>query len=191
MSDIKFEPWIGNKYESEGLIGVKVLVLGESHYLKDKKPDNLSDFTIYVIKSIALSRRPHKFFKTIHNLLADKEINDEPKNWNDIWDRICFYNFVQRLLPRNAKRPENQDWEDAKEPFNKTMRNLNPHLVIVFGVDLKNHLPEMADGFKPKFIYVRHPSSWRFLKKNKRDELYETGREQIRNKILELIPSHS
>lgn len=33
MGNINFRPWMGSKYKAEGLLGKKILVLGESQLL--------------------------------------------------------------------------------------------------------------------------------------------------------------
>ena len=53
-------------------------------------------------------------------------------------------------------------WEDSREGYIKTITELNPEVIIVLGVELKEQLPDIPEG--PLYCYISHPTSFGFDK---------------------------
>ena len=93
MSLVVFDPWVGSKYKSDNRFGVRVLVLGESHY----GITPTSDFTIGVIeRELDKNTGKHRFFtkisKVLLNVGTEKGISKEERA--EPWDHIAFYNYI-------------------------------------------------------------------------------------------------
>jgi hypothetical protein len=109
MSDwkhVKFHPWVGKQYENSRF-GMRVLVLGESHYkyepgLGGKMKDLPQGFTQEIIRK---QGGTHYFYKKIPPLFAPAELSDEAGKGP--WQHLAFYNYIQEAL---------EDWKQAPTP---------------------------------------------------------------------------
>jgi hypothetical protein len=152
-----FDPWIGSQYRSEGLRGVRILILGESHY-GDIGTESAT-FTTEVVKEWGQKKR-HRFFTVTQKLVAGigkgESVTDEQRA--AFWEQVAFYNFVQAFPgPQPRTRPTKEDWADAAPVFLATMADLKPQVVVVLGVQLQGHLPDIPNSIQ--VCFVRHPSS--------------------------------
>jgi hypothetical protein len=160
---IAFDPWIGPLYDTEGLGGTRLLLLGESQYPGPKtivSPDGIPSLTdasatTENVEDLALKGRNRFFTKVILGLGAGQWISDERKA--GVWQRVAFYNFVQQWLSGSRCRPTEQMWLAARGPLLDVIDNCRPHLVVVLGVELANHLPEFPEGVAR--LAIKHPSS--------------------------------
>jgi hypothetical protein len=150
----RFLPWIGSSYNS-GLYGARVLILGESHY---GTPPEKEGFTRHIIAKYGQTKRSRFFSVTQRLVSLDKSRNCISSSARKaFWEQVAFYNYVQQFVGASArKRPTPAQWEEAKEPFIHTVRELSPDLIIVLGQDTKRHLPK--DLPHAVYAFVRHPS---------------------------------
>jgi len=155
-----FRPWIGDKYETEGIAeGIQLFILGESHY---GTPDpNDSTFTRRVVAKYGQNDERHAFFtqtvKLVLGLTGDDYLSDEQQR--QFWDRVAFYNYVQEYAgetPNGTVTPEM--WADAEKPFLTVLEQLDPDALLILGKELSNHVPEVD----VETCVVTHPSSPRF-----------------------------
>jgi hypothetical protein len=154
-----FDPWIGKLYWDEGLLGVRVLVLGESHY--GIPGEEYAEFTQGVVCEWAIEKRFAFFTKTAKLALgrgAGERVSDKERA--DFWGRVAFYNYVQSFLPAARYRPTLNMWEAAGQPFLRLLEELSPKVVLVLGAELRSHLPELPTSIS--VCYVTHPSSSKF-----------------------------
>jgi len=154
-----FDPWVGSKYWSAGLGGVRVLILGESHYGIGTES---ATFTTEVVKEWGQDKRK-RFFTTIQKLVAgigtDVWVTDEQRS--AFWEQVAFYNFVQAFTGSEARcRPTQKMWVAASPAFLATIAELKPQVVVVLGIKLKDYLPDIPNSIQ--VCFARHPSSWGF-----------------------------
>ena len=151
-----FKPWVGNKYWSDGLKGVRVLILGESHY-GDEGTHN-PDFTKEVVKEWGQEKR-NRFFTVVQKLVLGQgagPVSDEQRS--DFWEHVAFYNFVQSLVGTGPReRPTQEMWAAAKAPFLSTVSELKPQVLVVLGFELADNLPVLPS--EVRVCTVQHPSS--------------------------------
>lgn len=152
-----FDPWVGKKYWLEGLSGVRVLLLGESHY-GDAGTESPT-FTAEIVKEWAQSKRS-RFFTVVQKLVlglgASDWVSDEQRS--EFWERVAFYNFVQAFSGGEPRvRPSAQMWSAAAKPFLATVEELKPQVLVVLGYELQGHLPIIPPGIR--VCEVQHPSS--------------------------------
>lgn len=151
-----FAPWIGANYWSEGLAGVRVLILGESHY--GDADTERSSFTTEIVREWGQEKRL-RFFTMIQKLLLGHGpgwISDEARA--EFWEQVAFYNFVQAFVGTEPRtRPTREMWDAARMPFLATLAELQPQVLVVLGLELATNLPQV-----PPSIFVckvPHPSS--------------------------------
>ena len=157
MSIIKFKPWVGERYKKRDLFGLKILLLGESHYVVSDKEKE--DFTIEVVKRLGQDER-YRFFTITAMFLLGKKAGERISNEERkaFWERVAFYNYVQDLVDKcPRKRPTAQMWHDAKKPFLTVCEELKPELIVVLGKELCWNLPDIPSKYT--YCCVRHPSA--------------------------------
>jgi hypothetical protein len=130
---------VGKTFCSRQRFGVRVLILGVSHYfpnIKDKKPG----FTKQVIRKIA-KEEDKKPFCT--KLLRSFDLQGLPSATpREFWDCVAFYNYIQESVgsgPRKA--PTDEMRKRAEDPFREVVTCLKPDLIVVCGDRLWKWLP--------------------------------------------------
>jgi len=171
-TSVFFQPWIGDRYLSEGLGGRRILVLGEAHYgfAEDEKPG----FTIDCVNELALVRNGHRFFTVVAKLLLDlptgPSLTYEAKC--DLWSRIAFANYIQRFPGQKSRiRPTQAMWEDASSRLPALLDAVQCDRVLVLGRDLGNWLA-LPEGIVR--CDIPHPSSFGFKLDTWRAQVRET-----------------
>ncbi len=133
-----FRPWEGALYRSAGLGGVRILVLGESHYEWGSRPVQCpeeTELTEFCVREYQRKKK-HQFWTRVTNMLIGDGRTDVA-----IWDRVAYYNFVQTLLDKH-QRPTEAMWKDSVEPFQRVVQQLEPHCILALGKSLWAHIPE-------------------------------------------------
>lgn len=155
MSGVVFEPWIGSKYFNSNRFGVRVLILGESHYA----PDNASPtFTSQIVRDEAQDGR-HSFFTKVSKVLlglGNGWIDDETRS--EVWEHVAFYNYIQGLVGKGSRiRPSQEMWANSRRPFLYVLNELKPDVLLVLGKQLANNLPGTPDSIE--VCQIQHPST--------------------------------
>jgi len=171
-----FRPWIGDKYETEGIEdGIRLLILGESHY--GTPGPNDSTFTRRVVSKYGQEDERHAFFtqtaKLVLGLTGDDYLSDEQQH--QFWDRVAFYNYVQEYAGETPEGTVTAEmWKDAEKPFLTVLEQLDPDALLILGKELSKHVPEVDI----ETCVVTHPSSPRFS--------YNGEQEDVRNMLERL-----
>lgn len=142
MEKVFFKPWVGKNYDSGGIFGKKILVVGESHYCGGCKrcgdienAEECAEFTtkrcIEPLLEGYKARWTGTFHKFERSLVGHETDLQESRK---IWDSIAFYNYIQKAVEGPRKSPDWEDYRAAKEAFFETLDVLNPDVVIVWGV---------------------------------------------------------
>ena len=154
---MKFKPWIGKRYENRELFGLRILLLGESHY--GEPGEENENFTIDVVKYWGQKERLRFFTITAKFLLGKgtgEWLSDNERS--DFWEKVAFYNYIQELVGNNSRiRPTSEMWENAKASFLLLCDVLKPELIVVLGKELCSNLPAIPSKYP--YCCVRHPSS--------------------------------
>ena len=138
-SKIFFKPWVGSEYNSGGVYGKKVLVLGESHY--GDSPDATDD-TIGTIKEFVYEYwgAPYQqTFLCFERALAGRELNQEERE--QLWNSIMFYNYFQKSTTGPRTEPDMTAQKESEEAFRELLESYQPDAIIVWGQRLYNILP--------------------------------------------------
>lgn len=158
MSKIRFEPWVGKQYYEAKLYGLRILLLGESHY---NEKDQDSTFTRRVVEKCGQGDKRRRFFTITARFILHQGQGGKlsAQQRTAFWDQVAFYNYVQELVGERARqRPTPDMWKHSKGAYYQVLQDLEPDLVVVLGRQLaKNLPPPPVDGIT--FCKVNHPSS--------------------------------
>ena len=167
----KFDPWEGKRYGSDGLFGIRLLILGEAHY---GRPEELvASNTIDVVRKLGQQKR-FRFFTVAMSLVLGRRGPFSDAERAEFWERVAYCNFIQSFPgagPRKGPTPD--QWLAGREPLLFTLAELKPQLLLVLGKNLRNYLPELPEYVHP--CYVGHPSGQGF----RYDELWPKVREAV------------
>jgi hypothetical protein len=167
MGNYVFAPWVGEKYLSDGYLGKKILVLGESHYGKE---DEESDSTITrrVVEGFKAYKGGANYDNSMNSLNRFTNIfMGQPADKETalgFWDSILFYNYIQKLMkgPRGGTRPTAEDWGNSRQAFVELLNEYKPDVIIVWGKRLWNNITaigrpgeEFLDGKCGKIYYYQ------------------------------------
>lgn len=148
MKDVRFEPWVGKNYKTSGYNGKKILVIGESFYCSEEEA--VATLTTIIVEDY-LAIRKGEYRKnnggwTDTYLKFERSLKGKvttPEESQTIWDSIAFYNYLQ--VPMSGARESGSpiDYKNAEKAFFEVLNELQPDLIIVWGVGkLFNNLPE-------------------------------------------------
>jgi hypothetical protein len=130
---VQFWPAVGCNYEKSGLTnsGLKLLILGESHYPWEGMPKDLRLTTRDAIKA----KDKRRFWKDIANLFD---------RGSDFWDDVIFYNFVQKLVgdgPRQRPQPSMWECKQTINGFKEICQHHTPDRILVIGKTNWKNMP--------------------------------------------------
>jgi hypothetical protein len=168
-------PWVGSHYE-RGYQGVRLMIMGESHY-RDKEKNDVPEDASYTRRTITryCGGRNFKFFTNVMQLVTGGTPKDTAARCA-FWNAVSFYNYIQRILERNSERRTRAMWCEGLAAFVGAVKELRPELVIVFGKSVWDCLPfdsAHMKGFRgemqvlpigcraPRIIWVYHPGARR------------------------------
>lgn len=174
MKNVFFKPWVGKDYESGGIFGKKILVLGEAHLCggcsncgKVDTAEECADFTSSNCIELLLEGHTDSWtptFRKFERSLVNHETTLEESR--KIWNSIAFYNYVQKAMDGSRKTPEWIDFRNSENAFFEVIDELRPDLIIVWGVTrMYDLLPDgdrwregkelVVDNYKIKNGYYR------------------------------------
>jgi hypothetical protein len=150
-----FLPWVGKNYQTSAASGVRLLILGESHY--GKPTDNYGpNFTSEVLGRHITTDTQLTFFTHVEHLVSGAPITDKRPR-EQFWDSVVFYNFVQTLLPEGRRGRDPKLWQEARAPFLKVLNEHRPHAVLVLGVQTWDSLSKEPFLFGSSSVCVEPP----------------------------------
>lgn len=167
IEGLKWLPWIGKGYfNSEP----RVLIIGESHYLlpeddphykgnEDEVNSPEKDFTRNVVQTFCIDQKKGQpMFDNLNRCLFGKR--DMKKITLDMrkakWQQLAFYNFVQRPMKNNQKRPTKSDMQIGWKVFAELINVLKPTECIFIGVAAADKSPKRYGCKKSKKKAVGH-----------------------------------
>lgn len=138
-SKIFFKPWVGSEYQTGGVYGKKVLVLGESHYGDgaDAPDDTTGTVKEFVYEYWGASYQ--QTFLCFERALAGREINQDERE--QLWNSIMFYNFFQKSTTGPRTAPDMTVKQESEDAFHELLEQYQPDAIIVWGQRLYELLP--------------------------------------------------
>ena len=163
--NVKFIPWVGPEYEygirgfdNNGHIiygtkenpGIKVAVLGDSHYCANQS-EAVKPITNPVIKDLLQKESEFEQYKNTYTKFIKSFTGyiDEFTNDSKIeaWHHILFYNYVQEAMERPRQSPSEKQFSEAQIPFFEILEKNSPDVIIVWGKRLYNNLPQCGKQY--------------------------------------------
>ena len=154
---VTFHPWVGAHYGRESRFGVRLLLLGESHYDEDPECSDYG-FTRDVVRTWGQQQR-HRFFTVIAKVLRGSEDWIDDATRSEMWEHVAFYNFLQSVVPAPRRAPTFRQWCEAQTPFETVLQSLEPDAVLMLGWRLSEHILHRPENVSLRTI--AHPSSRR------------------------------
>ena len=161
MEHVFFRPWVGEDYSTGGIFKKKILVVGESHYCGNEEcegncgflvssDEECYEFTNNTLKKY-LSGYKDTWTPTYRKFERSLYVNEDGtttlEDSNKIWQSIAFFNFLQVAMTKARKAGTNEDYEEGQKAFLEVIEELQPDLIIVWGVRLFEKLPGIKDGW--------------------------------------------
>lgn len=155
MTNVFFEPWVGQQYINGGIFGKKILALGDSFHCKEdicddcgkiNARDECVNFTVNTVNDFLHNRESAympwmgtylKFERSLVNkvtTLADSQ---------EIWESILFYNYLQIAMPKPRERGIQEQYNKASTAFFEVLEKYKPEYMLVWGIKLYYSLPEV------------------------------------------------
>ena len=170
MKNVRFKPWVGKCYQTGGLFRKKILAVGESFYCSEEEA--ISTLTDKVVNDYLAIRNGENrqnngdwiktYLKFERSLIGEETT---PEDSRKIWDSIAFYNYLQVPMFGARESGSRDDYKNAEKPFIEVIDELQPDLIIVWGVGkLYSYLPEdrwevgepfVIDGYEVKCGYYQ------------------------------------
>lgn len=141
---VRWLPFIGANYH---ISPYKILLIGESHYLKPSDPNDLSNnpkFTRLIVKELGIEKMNYgniKLFNRI-NILINYANNEA------VWNEIAFYNFIQEVMPDNNVRPGKDNYINGWKCLTSVLVSLKPDLCIFIGTEASNTIHQALMGLE-------------------------------------------
>ncbi|HRO75574.1 MAG TPA: uracil-DNA glycosylase family protein [Crocinitomicaceae bacterium] len=153
MKKVVFLPRVKDKYEKTGWKGLKILVLGESHYGnneidKEKKKSITQEvfdcFMQYKSGKKEFFEHWMNTYTKFTNVLLNKSADyDELLNF---WDSVIFYNYVQSFTSEPRSAPTKEQFKESEEAFFEVLNKYQPDLIIVWGMRLWENMSGKGDS---------------------------------------------
>ena len=149
-SAVFFQPWVGCNYNSGGIFGKRIMVLGESHYCGEGCKDcgntthsECRHFTAEVIRSYLDPNAEREGWMSTYLKFERSLVNHETASEESvrIWNSLLFYNYLQVAMQGPRQAGTQEQYKSAAEPFFSVMNQYQPELLIVWGVRLWHNLP--------------------------------------------------
>lgn len=142
---VHYVPYVGAEY-FEGLTdGLRVLLVGESHYEKEgvspeeSRLHTVRNFSQFADSGVDLSGDT-TFFRRVGQLPA---LNDNPgrEQVAEVWRRIAFTNFVQGSVgARASDRPRSRHWRTGEPALREILNRLAPDAVLLISKTVWNRI---------------------------------------------------
>lgn len=154
MSKVRFQPYVGERF-NDSCYGIRLLVLGESHYHDDANPN--SSFTYDVVQQNAF-QAGNAFFTKVTKLLRGNDAALSEEDRIETWKHVAFYNYIQEIVG-NAPRipPTKEMWKAANEPFVEVVSRLKPDVILVLGIKLWSQIPDLPPEHPVEWAGITHP----------------------------------
>lgn len=179
LMNVKLLPAIGKNYANGGIFGLRIMVLGESHYSSDDNDQYITQRVLYQYLNQENREKWMKTFLKFERSLVGRKTS--PDDSHEIWNSVVFYNYLQVLMSGPREAGTIQQYKDASRAFFEVLEYCKPDVLIVWGKRLWRHLPwekwtegnpliingyaddngiyTLDDGHQIKVISVYHPSA--------------------------------
>lgn len=181
-----FDPWnLGADVRYEGL---RLLLVGESHYESETDPAKIRSFTKDVVErwGVKTDEGRQRFFSNAFEAVTDRPWRAGASDVEAFWRNVYFYNYVQEFVGNTHEdRPTDAMFRRSDAAFMAVLRRLKPDAVLILGrttwdrmidgeqgpclgdaaplpVHRKTYVYDCGDGRDVLAAHTQHPSYRRF-----------------------------
>ena len=158
MEHVFFEPWMGSCYKS-GINGKKIMIMGHVHVCSDciecgiiKDRDEVcASLTNKAVEDYIKWRKTgevptpkYKGWLNTYLNFAKAFFGYDPdfkQEKCELWDKVLFYNYVQRAVADWDQKPNSDDYINSQVPFMEVINKYEPDVIIVWGNGAFNGTP--------------------------------------------------
>jgi hypothetical protein len=145
-ASLHFGRWKGSNYDSPGLEGKRVLILGESHYEWLDNQTLTPDWTQRFIEAGFAGEKQRFRTRVAAVLLGRPPVGEEIRAF---WNSVAFANYIPVSVGKGpSARPDETMWAAAVPRFAALVAELKPNLLLVLGHPLwgRMHYTFSMDG---------------------------------------------
>lgn len=189
MGKTCYLPYKGLRYGARSQFGMKILILGESHYEYEEEAGRMCKDDKYLTRRIfrdfSESAAKNPFRRAIAAAALGRCARDvDAEAYGEFWKSVSMYNYVRRLL-RKGKHVTETDLRDPEAAVaftDEVLPSLRPDLILVFSgriwrwlrqfgrIDSKieREIGREAGWYKcgasryALAVGLTHPSHWKF-----------------------------
>lgn len=146
---IAWYPWVGKQYPNAAC---KVLVVLESHYINRERTNveeiKKPDFTRHTLATLLFPQHSwtRDTFPPLTECLSGRKLSVEQRYL--LWEKVAFYNFIQRPMDNPKERPNEQDFINGWKAFPTVVDILRPDVCLFAGFAAISNLSELPAGLK-------------------------------------------
>lgn len=184
FDNVFFKPWIGENYWTNGYKGLRILVIGNSHYCscRDKCEccgidgygfdyEGCEDMTTAIVEKYLDRKQWECWMRTYQNF--EYALYGQKTNRNKsqkIWNSIAFYNYLQTAVSDWKDQGNDEDYNNSEAAFWEVLEYLQPDCIIMWGNRVWNQAAdyngnncyELNDGNEIYVLGISHPA-WKFF----------------------------
>ena len=128
MASRFFHPWEGSRYRTDGYLGKRLLLLGESNYLPPEGGTAQPWMTRSIIEGLAIPQGGG-YSDRVLRLVTGVDGPLSRAQREDFWQRVAFCNFIQTALTGPRVRPTPTMWAAGRESLLQTIGELEPQAI--------------------------------------------------------------
>lgn len=157
---VYFRPWVGSRYRSDGYQGLRILVLGVSHY--DQGYGKGPGTTSYVVEQYISGRHERKYFDGVGRIFEGTTYGRNEDERRRFWESVAFCNLIQEFVGTSPdSKPTSAHFSAAMEPFRAVARELSPDFVLVTGFTLWDKVTKALNATRPEILQAREIREYR------------------------------
>ena len=213
MTFTRQEPYVGEKYESSSLFGVRVMVVGASHYCEhfDKQTmctaecksygkyrnicgqhfgERCEKFTINVVRRYLGRDASHKdsgWKRTLTKFLKTlfEGFKATSNDCRKLLEHLVFAEYLQGAEGKNSSDKNVFLFEDVRhyEALLANISNCRPDVVIVWGSRVRRQIEQRPCGDVP-FVMIPHPAWPGYYRSEPQKQLVLAGIRLVNRKEL-------
>lgn len=131
-------------------MGVRVLIVGESHYIKPGEVYTVAEqrrFTADVVRDWgAEATESHRFFSRVYRAFNEETAGPSSAAFRDFWNSLFFYNYVQTFV-LEGERPTDRMFADSSSAFHGVLDEIAPEAVVVMSAETWKHMGNQNGEF--------------------------------------------
>lgn len=132
------DPWVGTEFDSGGILGVRLLIAGESTYHDAQRSDpSLKPSASNLIRWVLDDWRK-AFYTNVYQVCTNRKRRESSlDDVSQFWHSVAFVNYIPTPIGTHPRhRPSESDWRNAAQPFTEVVTELNPQGVLFLGKSL-------------------------------------------------------